>query len=86
MALFIFQNLRPDRFRIELQDVSDHCYLKSMSLGTNDVSSDDIPLGQLDAPLVLTLSPKAGKIDGEVVDRSHQLVSPQPSFSFRKLP
>jgi len=71
---FIFANLRPDRFRIELQDVSDHCYLKSMSLGTTDVSSDDVPLGQVDLPLVLTLSPKAGKIDGEVVDGSHQLV------------
>jgi hypothetical protein len=71
---FTLDNLRPDHYHLRLTGVAGNCYLKSISLGSRDVTATDALLTQGSPPIGFTLSAAGGKIEGDVIDEQHDPV------------
>jgi hypothetical protein len=72
---FVFDNLHPDRFRIDLSGSNDSCYLKSVILDSHEVRPVSVQLAT-ESPLQLVLSPNGARIDGVTIDNSQ---TPRPA-------
>jgi hypothetical protein len=72
---FVFENLHPDRFRIDLSESNGSCYLKSVILDSHEVRPVSVQLAT-ESPLQLVLSPNGGRIDGVTIDNSQ---TPRPA-------
>jgi hypothetical protein len=88
---FTLENLRSDRYRLGLAGPTGNCYLKSISLGSGDVTLTDAQLSRGSPPIGFILSAAGGKIDGDVIDDQHHPVKsatvvliPQPSLRGRR--
>ncbi|WP_256370368.1 collagen binding domain-containing protein [Granulicella sp. S156] len=90
-GLFILENLRPDHYSLKLSGLTGNCYVRSVSVGTSDVTSTDVQLAQGSSPIEFVLSANGGKIDGDLIDDQHQPVKsatvvliPQPPLRDRE--
>ncbi len=88
---FILENLRPDHYSLRLSGLTGNCYVRSVAVGTSDVTSTYVQLAQGSPPIEFVLSANGGKIDGDVIDDQHQPVKsatvvlvPQPQLRDRE--
>jgi uncharacterized protein (DUF2141 family) len=68
---FRLASLHPDGYSIAVTGLTGNCYVKSLTVGSANVSSNEVRLDEGSAPLELVLGNGGGSIDGLVADEQH---------------